>query len=422
MIAAAARHRRYAPVALAAAGCVALLSWLGLVDFAWTDYDTEASHAYLALAQGDLGGFLGQLPAYGGSLVLRAPLALLPGLWGGGELAVFRAVSLPCMAAAAILGVWLCVRLHELGLDRMTRWTALGLLACGPISLSALEVGHPEELLTATLCVVAVLAARSGRWGWAGLALGIAAAGKPWAVLAVGPVLLALPSHRLRTLLVAGLAGAALLLPIAAGSQNYLRATSTGLTSTGVIFQPWQAFWWAGEHGHIVRGGDNNVKVGYRTAPAWVDRLSHPLIVALSVPLSLLWLRRRRRRGDELLLLALLLQVRCLLDTWNTAYYCLPAIFALVVWETLDRRRPPLLALLFTVMTWATFNELQGRLGADAQSVFYLAWAVPMLGALAWMAYASSERAGFSRAAKVGSMTPLCAPSEAAMASLSSRS
>ena len=36
---------------------------------------------------------------------MRAPLAMLPDLWGGGELAVFRAAGIPCLLAGVALGV-----------------------------------------------------------------------------------------------------------------------------------------------------------------------------------------------------------------------------------------------------------------------------------------------------------------------------
>jgi hypothetical protein len=417
---------RHAPVVLAAALGVAILAWLGLTGFAWTDYDDEASHAYLALVHGDVSQFLALCPAYGGSLVLRAPVALLPGLWGGGELAVFRAVSLPCMAAAAVLGVWLSVRLRDLGVSPLARWSALALLVTGPVSLRALDLGHPEELLVATLCVAAVLAARSGRWGWAALALGLAIGAKPWAVLAIGPVLVALPRHRVRTLVVAGLAAVSLLAPIAIAGHGSLAPTSQGLTSTGAIFQPWQAFWFAGSPDAKVRGLDGHIKKGYRGAPGWIDRVSHPLIVGLSLPLTLLWILRRRRRttapGDELLLLALLLHLRCLLDTWNTAYYAVGCVFALVVWETLVRRRPPLLGLAVTAGVWISFVELPYRVSPDALSVLYLAWSLPILGTLAWSAFGpigdeSGRRRFGSRARTTRSITRACAPSAATTAS-----
>ena len=83
--------------ALAAAAASAAMAWLGLYGFAWTDYDYEASGAYLALVHGHIGTFLQLCPGYGGSLELRAPFALLPGLWGAGELGVYRFVSVPSM-------------------------------------------------------------------------------------------------------------------------------------------------------------------------------------------------------------------------------------------------------------------------------------------------------------------------------------
>ena len=82
----------------------ATMAWLGLYGFAWTDYETEVQPAFDALVHGHMLEFLRLAPTYGGSLVERAPFALLPGLWGGGELAVYRMVALPCLLAAAALG------------------------------------------------------------------------------------------------------------------------------------------------------------------------------------------------------------------------------------------------------------------------------------------------------------------------------
>jgi hypothetical protein len=57
-------------------------------------------------------------------------------------------------------------------------------------------MGHPEELLGAVLCIAAVLVAMRGRAVWAGVLLGLAIANKEWGLVAVGPVLLALPRER----------------------------------------------------------------------------------------------------------------------------------------------------------------------------------------------------------------------------------
>jgi len=103
------RVRENALCAFLAGAGVATMAWLGLYGFAWNDYDNEARPAFEALVQGHVLSFLRLVPAYGGSLVERAPFALLPGLWGGGQLAVYRMVALPCLLATAALGVWLVI-------------------------------------------------------------------------------------------------------------------------------------------------------------------------------------------------------------------------------------------------------------------------------------------------------------------------
>ena len=105
----------------------------------------------------------GSRPAYGGSLIERAPFALLPGLWGGGALEVYRAVAAPCLLATALLGVWLLARMRSAGGPRLARAVALAVCVANPITLRALELGHPEELLGACLCVAAVLLAGAAR-------------------------------------------------------------------------------------------------------------------------------------------------------------------------------------------------------------------------------------------------------------------
>ena len=107
-------------------------------------------------------------------------------------------VALPCLLAAAALGVWLVAQMRRrTGPARsLARAVALGVCVANPLTLRALELGHPEELLGGALCVAAVLLAARERPLWAGLALGLAIANKEWALLAVGPVLLALPSRR----------------------------------------------------------------------------------------------------------------------------------------------------------------------------------------------------------------------------------
>jgi hypothetical protein len=378
-----ARLRPHLPAILGALLGVAVLAWLGLVDFAWSDYDNEAAPAFRALGEGRIADFLALAPAYGGSLVLRAPFAAIPTLWGGGELAIYRAGSLMCMLVAAGFGVWLVAELRGHGRSTLVRASALGLCAAGPIAERAVEIGHPEELLGGVLCVAALLAAGRRRVLLAAVLLGLAVATKLWTLVAVAPVLLLMGRQAWRGALVAGVVTCAVMAPVIVAHPSAFAGKTKVLADTGSIFQPWQAFWFAGDTDQPVRGGDGKIKIGYRAAPAWIERVTHPLIILLSPLLTgLLWLSRRRRGGvglhDALLLLAFLLHLRCLLDTWNFVYYAWPFLLALLTWETLARDRPPFLALLATVALWVCFQEMVVRgFTADQLSVAYLIWAVP---------------------------------------------
>ena len=388
------------------------MAWLGLYGFAWSDYDTEARPAFDALTHGHVLDFLRFAPAYGGSLVERAPFALLPGLWGGGQLAVYRLVALPCLLAAVALGVWLVAQMRSAERPLLWRAVTLGLCVANPLTLRALELGHPEDLLGGVLCVIAVLlAGRSpsdrARPLWAGLALGLAIANKEWALLAVGPVLIALVPHsgawRWRPAILcmccAGTVAALVLAPLAlVGSSGFVASTRGAAAPPSSIFQPWQLFWFFGHHGTTVRGLFGAVKVGYRTAPGWVGIVSHPLIVAVSAPLTALaWRRGRRGRSDALLLLALLLLLRCVLDTWDTVYYPIPFVLALLAWESLgEQRRPPVLALSASVLAWISFVWLPAHVSPDAQAVLFLAWTVPLATVLGVWLYAPRLRSRLS--------------------------
>ena len=387
------RMRAYVPALLFATAGVWAMSFVALYGFGWNDYSVEVAPAYGALTSGHVWTFLQLAPAYGGSLELRAPFALLPGLWGGGQDAVYQSVSIACLIAAAVLGIWMLGRMRALGHDRLARATAMAVCVANPVTLYALQLGHAEELLGAVLCVAAVLAAQNGRVGWSGVLLGLAIANKQWALLAVGPVLVALPAHRGRALLYAGAIAAAfyvpLLLPSIVGGSG-AGAGSAGpavaQTGGGTIFQPWQLWWFLGSHGHTVVGSFGVVKPGYRTPPGWIGNIPHPLIVALAVPATALaWLRGRR---DALLLLAFLFALRFALDTWDTVYYPLPFIVALLAWEIEHRRRSPVLALIASVTVWLVFIVAPEHIGADAQAALFTILAVPTLVALATAVYA----------------------------------
>jgi hypothetical protein len=275
--------------------------------------------------------------------------------------------------------------MRALGRNRLARATTLALCVANPVTLYALQAGHAEELLGAVLCVAAVLAAQRGHASWSAVLLGLAIVNKQWALLAVGPVLVALPAHRLRAVAITAAIVLLFYAPLWLASYAGHSATAGGpLTgsSGGLIFQPWQLWWFLGSHGQIVRGSFGAIKVGYRTPPAWIQSVDHPLVVLLGVPVTLLAVRRGRRAADAMLLLALLMAIRFAFDTWDTVYYPLPFIFALIAWESLERRRPAVLSLAASVAVWLVFVVVPEHASADAQSAAFLLFAVPTLLAL----------------------------------------
>ncbi|HLH14594.1 MAG TPA: hypothetical protein VKV16_07365, partial [Solirubrobacteraceae bacterium] len=384
---------------LMASAAAATVGWLGLYGFSWTDYEAEAKPAFTALLHGHVLAFLRLAPVYGGSLLERAPFALAAGAWGGGPLAVYRLVALPCLLAAIALAAWLCASMRRAGASRLARAVAVGLCVANPLVLPALEVGHPEELLGGVLCVAAVLAATRQRSLLAAVLLGLAIANKEWALLAVGPVLLALCAQRVRTLVLAALLAAALLAPFVLASAGGLRGELGASSHTGAIFQPWQLWWFFGAPNHVPASAENanhmqlaaalDTRPGYRIAPRWIEGLAHPLILALALPLTLLAWPRRRRAEAPLLLLALLLALRCALDPWDFAYYPIPFLLALLAWETTVFRRPPLLSLAASASLWTLFEWLPKHASPDVVSASFAAFAVLSILALGLRLYAS---------------------------------
>lgn len=398
--------RENAPCALFALAGSATLAWLGLYGFVWSDYEVETQPSLEALVHGHLVRFLQLAPVYGGSLIERAPFALLPGLWGGGALAVYRAVAVPCLLAVAVLAVVLVAAMRAEGKPRLARGLVLGLLVANPISLLALEAGHPEELLGAALCLGAILLAAADQVSRrralaAGLLLGLAIANKQWALIAAGPVLLALPSSRRLVCCAAALGIAALIEAplLLAGAGAYVQASRTAAVPASGIFQPWQVWWFLGHHGALVHGLFGAAKPGYRIEPGWTSTASHPIVIAagLAVP-AVLWLRRRPARltaAPALLTFALVMVLRCVLDTWDTGYYMVPALLALTAWEArTPGERPPAIALLATTLAWLSFSWLPGRVSPDAQSALFLAWSLPLVALLAWRLSAIVPRVG----------------------------
>jgi hypothetical protein len=378
------RIRAYlVPLFVATFGAL-LVAWDGLLTPSFTDYEVEAEPAFNLLRDGHLHGFLSHAPAYGGSLILRAPFVLAVTLWHAGGDAAFRASAVPAIVASIVLSLVLFGRLRGPG-----AWLALILCAANPLTLASFEIGHPEELLGAVLCVGAVLAALRDHPLWAGVMVGLAMANKPWAVLAVLPVLLALDHGRGRALLSAGAACAIVLAPLQLAGGHSLGAAAASAHQTGSIFLPCQIWWFFGATGHVVMGL-TGPKPDFRAAPGWLGGIAHPLVIAAGIALSALWWRVRAHganRRDALGLLALVMLARCVLDPWNVVYYELPFVIALLAWEV-ELGRAPLGALAASLLTWATFEVSLRYVSPDGQALIFLLWALPLCAALALRVFA----------------------------------
>jgi hypothetical protein len=256
------------------------------------------------------------------------------------------------------------------------------LLVANPITVLALEVGHPEEALGAVLCVAAVLVAMRDRPYWAGVLLGLAVANQEWAILAAGPMLIALPERRVRSIVTAGVVAAVILSPLllAGGFVGQVHAAAT---PDATVFSPFQLWWFLGPHLRVIPAGE---PWATRSDPQWLATLAHPMIVVTWIPLTLLcvWLRRRgapRPPQEALLLLVLVLLLRCVLDPWDNWYYPLPFLVALLIWEALSFNRPPMLALVASFAVWAMFKWVVPARGfsTDVQFWFFLAFTLPAL-------------------------------------------
>ena len=352
-------------------------AWLGFGVQTMGDYPVDYGAAMHALLGGHLGAFFANLPTNGagGSLLLRAPAAMIGRLLVGGQLAEFRFGALACLLAAGALGMALAARMGRTGAPPIARACVLGLCVLAPVVLDSIRFGHPEEPLGAALCVAAVLLAASSRTGFAGIALGLAMVNKPWGVLAVAPVLLAARERQLRLLL--GAAGICLSWTLAAylGDQAHFGRIVAG-ASTSVVAHPVD-LWWPLAHLHLAPG----VEPAY-FPPAVLASHARELAVLLALPLSLPLLRRSQRSTDDCLaLVALLFLLRCLLDPSNHVYYQVPFVLALTAWESRTHRYP-VASLVATAGFFAIFHTISGTGSLTAQFLGFLVIALPLVAVL----------------------------------------
>ncbi len=402
-----------APVLVAFAALAAIfVSYRGFGPQTLGDYGSEAAPAMNALLAGHLHAFLALQPAYGGSLLLRAPAALLVKSLGGGQLAIYRTGTFVCALSCGLLGVWLTTRMRARSQPFVAWLPVFVLCALAPLITDAVLQGHPEEALGAALCVAAVLLAGDGRATLSGLALGLAIVTKQWGVLAFAPAFLALPSSdRAVRIRFTGLAAA---LPGALLVVTHLEAVSGqgallgGAQQAGFAhaFDLWWPFADASRHLAV---GSPPLWITDWSPPAVLAAHTHELIVLLSLPLAASVVRRHGWTPSLetcLLFLALLFLLRCLLDPQDLFYYHLPFLLALTAWEGYTRRGAPWLTVSCVIGLYVVFDQINP---ADAHTwadfASYLAVTLPLGGYLMVRLLGRARQ----RSAVSGSLSPVTA-------------
>ena len=365
--------------ALVGIGVVATL--LALLNSSTGDYPKDAAPTIDALLDGDLGAAVSGQPLMGSlSILVRLPFAGAARLLGGGDLLAYQLGSIPCVAAVGLLGLGIARLMERRGASRLACIATVAFTMVNPVTREALVLGHPEELLAGALCVGAVLAALRGHSTRAGLLLGLALATKQWALIAVLPVLAAVPAQRRRAGIVAAATAAALTLPLLAGNLGDFADSTRQAAWGGERVNPWNLLY------PFAAAGDNVVWIGgeqhiqtFRAIPVWLAHLMHPLIVAIALPLTAAWwLSRRRTPDDALALLALLFLLRCLLDPVDNAYYHVPFLLALTAWEGLGRRGIPLASMLCSVAIYYAIHKAGWADDLAVRNVLYLAATLPV--------------------------------------------
>jgi hypothetical protein len=345
------------------------------------DYSLDAAAAVDSLSHGQIGAYLAAHPVMGPfSIVLRAPFAAL----GSNPLSAYQWGTLPCVFALGLLGLYLARLAGRRGLPAGGQALLVTLCLLNPLTLEALRSGHPEELLTAVLAVGAVASAAEGRRTSSAILLGLALASKQWAVIAVLPVLMALPAARLRVALGAAAVAAILILPGFAADPSAFGASQANASSTHGYVDAWSIWYpFAGSVPGVVASNAQGVagQGPWHGGSQLIGAYAHPLIVMLALLLPLgLALRRRRLRlsgAEAMALLALLALLRASLDPVDNFYYHEPALLALAGWDAFSPGRLPLRALAglaAAALLWRWHVHLPDE---EALNALYLAIVVP---------------------------------------------
>jgi hypothetical protein len=309
----------------------------------------NAGPAIDALMHGDLAGYVTHQPAIGlTSLVLRVPFAGIASWVGGGGLLTYRLGAAACLLSLGIFAAWLTAGRRIATRGWLPGLAGAALLLLSPAVRDAVQSGHPEDVLAGVLAAGAAIAATRGHPRWAAIMLGLAVGAKPWAVIAVPPVLVAVPGQRMPTLNIAG--GLALLLtaiaPVA-DPEAFMR--SLRVEGAAHVINAFSIWWPLSSPIHLPYGMSTEARVLPLGIPRAVSSMAGLAVACVLLVLTRGYARRSGRGCDPLALLALLGVLRCAIDSTNLEYYYVAALVPLVAWEVLSVGRLPLISALATL-------------------------------------------------------------------------
>ena len=162
------------------------------------DYEADAAPAFEALTRGQRAR-VPHDPALMGpfALLARVPFVLAANLGDASMLDRYRWGAVACLLASVVLAFVVARMMRRAGQPAYACAIAAVLLVANPLVVKALRFGHPEEMLGAALCTGAMIAAMGRRGVLAAILFALALTTKQWALVIVGPMVLAVFVYRL---------------------------------------------------------------------------------------------------------------------------------------------------------------------------------------------------------------------------------
>jgi hypothetical protein len=322
------------------------------------------------------------------SLYLRAPFVAIAAALHDGPVGAYRWGCFPCLLAVAGVALWLAQTARRNGAGRLAMALIVVVSLVNPLVSDALYWGHPEELLTASLAIGAILAAGEGRASLTAVLAGVAVASKQWAVLILVPAILLLEKDRIRVVVLSGAVAMLAWLPMIAANLVAFRHALRYVSHPQPVVTLYTWLYPFSPRGSVTVTnifGDSRTFDAHQLLGVEAT-LARPLITLLGVAIPLLaWWRGSRRANVEQMLLAsaLVLVCRCALDPGSMAYYHFPLLLILLAYDAVAGRRVPIAGLLGVAVSFVVLDRFPAYLGMAVANDLYIAATVTAFAVIA---------------------------------------